>query len=66
LAYLGAPGAVIADVLRFMHVYEPMFGLWSPDESRVLMAAGAAAGTPAALWHRGVLTQHTLAWLGRN
>jgi len=61
-AYLGASGAVIADVQRFMQAYERTFGVLSPDEARVF-----APGTcPAALWHRGVLHIRGIAWLGRN
>lgn len=61
-SYLGAPGAVIADVQRFMAHYERTFGLLSPDEAKVL----PPGAFPAALWRCGALTQQGLAWLGRN
>jgi hypothetical protein len=60
--YVCRPGVVMADVRRFMVVYEAQFGLLSPDEARVF-PPGAC---PAALWHRGVLHVRGIAWLGRN
>ena len=60
--YLCQHGTVMADVQRFMEVYERSFGLLSPDEARVFPPGVC----PAALWHRGVLTLRGIAWLGRN
>lgn len=65
--YVCSPDAVMSDIHRFMVTYEATFGVLSPDESRVFTPAVSPPGlSPAALWHRGVLTQETLAWFGRN
>jgi hypothetical protein len=61
-AYLCRHGTVMADVQRFMVVYEARFGVLSPDEARVFQPGVC----PAALWHRGVLHPLGIVWLGRN
>jgi hypothetical protein len=60
--YLCRPGVAMADVQRFMVVYEARFGVLSPDEARVFPPDVC----PAALWHRGMLHVRGIAWLGRN
>jgi hypothetical protein len=65
--YVCRPGVVMADVQRFMVAYEATFGVLSPDEARVFTPDVSPPGiSPAALWHRGVLTLETLSWFGRN